>query len=174
MTHSSAATRRPRNPRDRQALGVPNFSRQAASKEAMAISPVQPQRMPSSIDEAATRVSFTLGTTMLPSSARQRDSYFGRVHRPRMTQTSAARRRSLTNAFATRVSFTVGTTMLPSFAPRAATRIVTSILLERHIVDPDLACASLWNDGANPAIGNALWNIHFPFDFYPSAACRAR
>ena len=111
---------------------------------------------------------------MLPSSARQRDSYFGRVHRPRMTQTSAARRRSLTNAFATRVSFTVGTTMLPSFAPRAATRIVTSILLERHVVDPDLACASLWNDGANPAVGNALWNIHFPFDFYPSATCRAR
>ena len=111
---------------------------------------------------------------MLPSFARQRDSYFGRVHRPRMTHSSAAKRRSLTNAFATRVSFTVETTMLPSFAHRAATRIVTSILLERHIVDPDLACASLWNDGANPAVGNALWNIHFPFDFYPSATCGAR
>jgi len=40
----------------------------------MAISAVQPQRIPSSIDEAAMRVSFTVGTTMLPSFARQRDS----------------------------------------------------------------------------------------------------
>jgi hypothetical protein len=30
MTHSSAAKGRPRNPQDRQALGVPNFSRIAA------------------------------------------------------------------------------------------------------------------------------------------------
>ena len=81
---------------------------------------------------------------------------------------------SATNAFAAPEYFTVGTTALPSFAHCAATRIVTSILLERHIVDPDLACASLCNDGANPAVGNALWNIHFPFDFYPSATCRAR
>ena len=34
----------------------------------------QLQRLPSIIDEAATRVSFTVGTTMLPSFARQRDS----------------------------------------------------------------------------------------------------
>ena len=40
----------------------------------MAISAVQPQRIPSSIDEAAMRVSFTVGTTMLPSFARRRDS----------------------------------------------------------------------------------------------------
>jgi hypothetical protein len=30
MTQTSTAKRRPRNPRDRQALGVPNFSREAA------------------------------------------------------------------------------------------------------------------------------------------------
>jgi hypothetical protein len=37
MTQISAAKRRPRNPRDRQALGVPNFSRKAAFlHEAMA------------------------------------------------------------------------------------------------------------------------------------------
>jgi hypothetical protein len=35
----------------------------------------QLQRLPSIIDEAATRVSFTVGTTMLPSFARRRDSW---------------------------------------------------------------------------------------------------
>ncbi len=40
----------------------------------MAISAVQQQGLPSIIDEAAMRVSFTVGTTMLTSFARQRDS----------------------------------------------------------------------------------------------------
>ena len=35
---------------------------------------LQPQGLPSIIDEAATRLSFTVETTVLPSFARQRDS----------------------------------------------------------------------------------------------------
>ena len=41
-------------------------------------------------DEVAARVSFTVETTVLPSFALRK---LGRVHRPRMTQTSAAKQR---------------------------------------------------------------------------------
>ena len=41
-------------------------------------------------DEVAARVSFTIETTVLPSFALRK---LGRVHRPRMTQTSAAKQR---------------------------------------------------------------------------------
>jgi hypothetical protein len=47
----------------------------------------------------------------------------------RMTESSAAKRRSRTNAFATPVSFTVETTVLPSFAHRAIRNLGGSIVL---------------------------------------------
>jgi hypothetical protein len=90
MTHFSAAKRRPRNPWDRQALGVPNFSLIAASKRPWLCS-----------RKACLRSSLRVPRECLHGRddraplfrAAARFEKSGRVHRPRMTHFSAAKRR---------------------------------------------------------------------------------